>query len=75
MLVLTRKSGERVHIGDGIIVQVVAVHRRRVRLGITCPDDVAVRRSPSKETPVKPAVSTDEPPIGIRRRRSGANVC
>ena len=75
MLVLTRKLGERIHIGDDIFVQVVAVHRGRVRLGITCPDDVAIRRSPSKETPVMSAISTDEPPLRICRRRLRANVC
>jgi carbon storage regulator len=75
MLVLTRKLNERIHIGDGIVLEVIDIHRGRVRLGITCPDEIAVRRSPSKETPVMPAVSTDEPPIRIRRQRPGANIC
>lgn len=44
MLVLTRKSGEELVINDNIRVKVVAVHGRRVRLGITAPDEVPVQR-------------------------------
>jgi carbon storage regulator len=44
MLVLSRKSGEIIRIGDSISIEVVAVHGDRVRLGITAPSDVAVHR-------------------------------
>jgi carbon storage regulator len=44
MLVLNRKVGERIVIGDEIIVTVVAVHGQQVRLGIEAPPDVAVWR-------------------------------
>jgi carbon storage regulator len=45
MLVLTRRIGEEVMIGDHIRVQVVEVQRGRVRLGISAPSDVHVLRS------------------------------
>jgi len=44
MLVLTRKVGEEIVIGDDIRVKVVAVQGDRVRLGIEAPRSVAVDR-------------------------------
>jgi carbon storage regulator len=44
MLVLSRKVGEKIIIGDGITVTVADVHGNRVRLGIEAPDDVRVLR-------------------------------
>ena len=44
MLILTRKIGEAVAIGDEVKVQVVEVKGRQVRLGITAPAALAVHR-------------------------------
>ena len=44
MLVLSRKLGEQVVIGDNICVTVVAVRGSRVRLGFSAPDEVSIRR-------------------------------
>lgn len=44
MLVLTRKLGEQIVIGDNIVISVVGVGRDRVKLGITAPADVPVHR-------------------------------
>jgi len=44
MLVLTRKVGEEIVIGDEVRVKVVAVHGDRVRLGIDAPRTVPVDR-------------------------------
>lgn len=44
MLVLSRKLGERLRIGDDIVVTVVGLRGRDVRLGIEAPTDVAIRR-------------------------------
>ncbi len=44
MLILTRKIGETVAIGDEVKVQVVDVKGRQVRLGITAPASCAVHR-------------------------------
>lgn len=44
MLVLARKLGESVHIGDGIVVTVVEVRKSRVRLGIAAPSAVRIQR-------------------------------
>jgi carbon storage regulator len=44
MLVLTRKPGEEIVIGEKIRIMVVAVSAGKVRLGITAPADVVVDR-------------------------------
>ena len=45
MLVLTRKPGEKVVIGNGITVTVVEVQGNRVRLGFDAPDQVRILRA------------------------------
>lgn len=44
MLVLSRRVGESVVIGDGIIVTVVRVDGESVRLGIAAPANIPVHR-------------------------------
>ncbi len=44
MLVITRKSGERICIGDDVTVTVLDVAGSSVRLGIEAPSDVRVFR-------------------------------
>ena len=44
MLVLTRKLGEKIHIGDNITITVVDVKGGKIRLGIDAPDDVVIFR-------------------------------
>ena len=44
MLVLTRKLGETVRIGEDVEVYVIGVNRGRVKLGFRAPRDIAVQR-------------------------------
>ena len=44
MLVLTRKTNQRIMIGDEVEVTVLAVSRDKIRLGITAPKEVPVYR-------------------------------
>ena len=43
-LVLTRRSGETIRIGDDIVVTVLTTQSGQVRVGITAPRDIAVHR-------------------------------
>ena len=45
MLVLSRKSGQRILIGDRVVVTVLSFQGRNVRLGVDAPREVEVRRS------------------------------
>ncbi len=44
MLILTRRTGETIMIGNDITVTVLSVTGNQVRMGVTAPKDVAVHR-------------------------------
>jgi carbon storage regulator len=45
MLILTRRVGETLMIGDSVSVTVLGVKGNQVRIGINAPKDVAVHRA------------------------------
>ncbi len=45
MLVLTRKIGEVVYVGEDVEVMIVGVSSGKVRLGFRAPRDVAIQRA------------------------------
>ena len=44
MLILTRRAGEALMIGDDVSITVLGVKGNQVRIGIDAPKDVAVHR-------------------------------
>jgi carbon storage regulator len=67
MLVLSRKIGEQIVLGDGIVITVAAISGLRVRLGITAPPHVSIRREEldaraDPGSPALPAARTPGPP-------------
>ena len=48
MLILTRKVGETVLIGENIRIMIVQVRGKQVRLGIEAPPDLSVLRTEEK---------------------------
>ena len=56
MLVLSRKVGERILIGENISVTVVRVGPGVVRLGVEAPQNVSVLREEIKEDAESPAL-------------------
>jgi carbon storage regulator len=65
MLVLTRKLGEEIVIGENIRVRVLAVRGNRVRLGLAAPTGVPIRREeigalPDDQGPVPGCLSPHE---------------
>lgn len=44
MLTLTRKAGERIHVGPDIVITVVEIDRGKVRVGIDAPKEVPIYR-------------------------------
>ena len=64
MLILTRRVGETVMIGDQVTVTVLGVKGNQVRLGVQAPRDVAVHREEihdriKREQNVDPAPKTE----------------
>lgn len=44
MLILTRKLGESINIGEKIKISVLGIHGRQVRIGIDAPSNIVVHR-------------------------------
>jgi carbon storage regulator len=44
MLVLRRKIGEEIRIGDDVVIKVLGVNGRAIRLGIQAPVSMPIRR-------------------------------
>ncbi len=44
MLVLSRKLGEKIYIGENICITVVDIERGKIRLGIEAPRDIPIYR-------------------------------
>jgi carbon storage regulator len=49
MLILTRRVGETVMIGDNVTVAVIGVKGDQIRIGINAPKDVTVHRKEISE--------------------------
>jgi carbon storage regulator len=69
MLILTRRIGETIRIGDDVSVTVLNVHGNQVRVGIQAPKSVAVHREEVfnrivEEGKAVGAVSTADNPRG-----------
>jgi carbon storage regulator len=60
MLVLSRKLGEKIYIGDNICITVVDIDRGKIRLGIEAPRSVPIFRQELLSEPHTPKV---DPPI------------
>jgi len=50
MLVLSRKPGEKIHIGTDITITVASVQGNRVRIGIEAPDQISIVRNELQES-------------------------
>lgn len=50
MLVLDRKLGERILIGDDIVIQVVKIKGNSVRIGVSAPADTLILREELADT-------------------------
>jgi len=71
MLVLSRRVGERLMIGDDVVVTVLEVRSDGVRLGIDAPRSVAVNRAEVIEAVKQSnqeAATADDPAVDALRR-------
>ncbi len=44
MLILTRKSGEKITVGDDVVVKILEIKGSQVKLGIEAPKGISVHR-------------------------------
>ncbi|HEX4427452.1 MAG TPA: carbon storage regulator CsrA [Terriglobales bacterium] len=67
MLILTRRVGETLMIGDGVTVTVVAIAGNQVRVGINAPRDVEVHREEVYERVQAERAQEKRSVVGVRR--------
>lgn len=60
MLILTRRVGETLMIGDEVTVTVLAVKGNQVRIGIDAPRDVAIHREEIHEKIKQDQMGSDD---------------
>ncbi len=65
MLVLSRKLGERICIGENIFITVVDIDRGKIRLGIEAPRDIPVYRQELLADKNAPAAAPATPPVSV----------
>jgi carbon storage regulator len=73
MLILTRRVGETIVIGDDVIVTVLGIKGNQVRIGINAPKTVSVHREEiyqriqqEKNTSAQPEETT---PVTVKKKR------
>ncbi|MBA3314305.1 MAG: carbon storage regulator [Planctomycetota bacterium] len=77
MLVLTRKQGEVIHIGEGIAIKVIKTGKGTVKIGIEAPADVKVLRgelSVKLDAQKQAEEARDEPKAFLFHKTAGRPV-
>jgi carbon storage regulator len=71
MLVLTRKIGERIIIGNDVVLTVLALPGNRVKLGISGPPEIPIHREEllqaiaNEESSAKQSLLVTQPPLAM----------
>jgi len=73
MLVLSRKPGQRIRIGRDVEVVVLKVSGNRIRLGITAPAEMPIRRDDITSSDERAAGGTVE--LAVEDNRLAAGLC
>jgi carbon storage regulator len=63
MLVLSRKLGEKIIIGENICITVIDIDRGKIRLGIEAPREIPVYRQELLATPNAPTAPAN--PVSV----------
>lgn len=71
MLVLSRKLGEKIVIGDNIEITVVDIDRGKIRLGIEAPKDVPIFRSELGVNGQAPVPAPAPAPAAVKPKPTG----
>ncbi len=65
MLVLTRKLGEKIHIGADITLTIVEIKGGKIRLGVEAPEDVPIFRAELSYLLNRIGAEPDSAPVAV----------
>lgn len=65
MLVLTRRTGDKIHIGDDIVITVTRIKDNSVRIGVEAPPEVRILRDELYEAEHRPLPIPISPTINV----------
>ena len=74
MLVLNRGLGEKILIGNDIVIQVVDIYKGRVRLGVDAPRELAIDREELRIAKLKGPKSNAKDSAAKAPREFGAGI-
>jgi carbon storage regulator len=69
MLILTRREGESVRIGDDVTVRVLGMKKGQVRIGVAAPKEIPVHREEVYHRISMARAAPVEPPVSLRELR------
>lgn len=73
MLILSRRVGETLQIGENVQVVTFAIHGNQIRLGIEAPPDVVIIRKEIQQYPIGWECEGPRPRLVLRE--CGGNCC
>jgi len=65
MLVLSRKLGEKIVIGDNVVITIVKIDRNQIRIGIEAPQDIPVYREEIAPNRPEATVRINQEPVPV----------
>ena len=71
MLVLTRRRGEEIVIGDEVVIKVVESHKDSVRVGISAPRNLSIRRGELLDDEARTRLGLQGPGPETKKQETG----
>jgi carbon storage regulator len=65
MMIMRRREGERILIGDDVVIHIAQIGRNKVRIGIEAPREMAIVAEEVKRVSEENAAAAESRPAGV----------